>query len=291
MQPLVSILVRTHRRAGFLRQALTSVANQTYRNVEVVVVEDGSDEGEAVCEAFRGQLDVHYHRIDPGRGRSVAGNLALGKARGEWMCFLDDDDLLFADHVEVLLQVAREKELLGAYGLSWRTHTQVIDEGSCTVKEEKHEVFPDEPFSRMVLWHHNYMPIQSVLFHRSLYERHGGFAQDMEQLEDWNLWTRYTIDADFVQVRKVTSKYRVPASVHVSSQRQARLDEAYRDAVARQEHMAFKANPMMIRQLAQDYARQNALIHVGRDQVRRGLARLPVLRQLFALRGLLRLRR
>ena len=290
-QPLVSILVRTHRRAGFLRQALTSVANQTYRNVEVVVVEDGSDEGEAVCEAFRGQLDVHYHRIDPGRGRSIAGNLALEKARGEWMCFLDDDDLLFADHVEVLLQVAREKELLGAYGLSWRTHTHVVDEGSCTVKEERHEVFPDEPFSRMVLWHHNFMPIQSVLFHRSLYERHGGFAQDMEQLEDWNLWTRYTIDADFVQVRKVTSKYRVPASVHVSSQRQARLDEAYRDAVARQEHMAFKANPMMIRQLAQDYARQNALIHVGRDQVRRGLARLPVLRQLFALRGLLRLRR
>jgi len=291
VKALVSILVRTHRRPGFLRQALTSVLNQTHRNVEVVVVEDGSDEGEAVCEEFRGQLDVHYHRIDPGRGRSVAGNLALEKARGEWMCFLDDDDLLFADHVEVLLQVAQEKELLGAYGLSWRTHTHVVDEGSCTVKEEKHEVFPDEPFSRMVLWHHNFMPIQSVLFHRSLYERHGGFAEDMEQLEDWNLWTRYTMDADFVQVRKVTSKYRVPASVHVSSQRQARLDEAYRDAVGRQEDMVFQANPMMIRQLAQDYARQNALIHVGRDQVRRGFARLPVLRQLFALRGLLRLRR
>jgi hypothetical protein len=143
----------------------------------------------------------------------------------------------------------------------------------------------------MVLWHHNFMPIQSVLFHRSLYERHGGFAEDMDQLEDWNLWTRYAIDEDFVQLRKVTSKYRVPAAVHISSQRQARLDEAYRDAVARQAKIEFKANPGLVRQMAEDYAKQNALIHVGRDQVRRSFARWPLLRQVFALRGLLRLRR
>jgi GT2 family glycosyltransferase len=291
VRPLVSILIRTHRRAAFLRQALTSVLNQTYRNLEVVVVEDGSDEGQPVCEEFRGRLAVRYFRINPGRGRSVAGNLALAEARGEWMCFLDDDDLLFADHVEVLLQMAHERKVLGAYGLSWRTHTRVIDEQKAVVQEVRHEVFPDEAFSRMVLWHHNFMPIQSVLFHRCLYERHGGFAEDMDQLEDWNLWTRYTIDADFVQVRKVTSKYRVPSAVHISSQRQARLDEAYRDAVARQETIVFEANPVLIRKLAEDYARQNALIHVGRDQVRRSFARWPLLRQLFALRGLLKLRR
>ena len=290
-KPLVSILVRTHKRPGFLRQALTSVLHQTYRNLEVVVVEDGSDQGLAVCEEFRGRLEVRYFRVNPGRGRSVAGNLALAQARGEWMCFLDDDDLLFADHVEVLLQTAHQHRLLGAYALAWRTHTRVVDEHSVDIEEIQHEVFPDEPFSRMAMWHHNFMPIQSVLFHRSLYERHGGFAEDMEQLEDWNLWTRYTIDEDFIQLRKVTSKYRVPASVHVSSQRQSRLDDAYRDAVARQATMQFQANPGLVRQMAQDYARANALIHVGRDQVRRSFARWPVLRQLFALRGLLRLRR
>ncbi|MDB5944749.1 MAG: hypothetical protein JWQ13_4315 [Ramlibacter sp.] len=290
-KPLVSILIRTHKRAGFLRQALTSVLHQTYRNIEVIVVEDGSSEGQAVCDEFRDRLDVSYFRLNPGRGRSVAGNLALAKARGEWMCFLDDDDLLFADHVEVLLQTAGKHRVLGAYSLAWRTHTHVVDEQAAVVQELRHEVFPDEPFSRMVLWHHNFMPIQSVLFHRSLYERHGGFAEDMDQLEDWNLWTRYAIDEDFVQLRKVTSKYRVPAAVHISSQRQARLDEAYRDAVARQAKIEFKANPGLVRQMAEDYAKQNALIHVGRDQVRRSFARWPLLRQVFALRGLLRLRR
>ena len=94
-----------------------------------------------------------------------------------------------------------------------------------------------QPFDRLTLWHHNFLPIQAVLFHRDLYARHGGFAEDMDQLEDWNLWTRYTLDDDFVLVEKTTSKYRVPASAREAAARQALLDDAYRDAVERQRAM------------------------------------------------------
>jgi hypothetical protein len=55
--------------------------------------------------------------------------------------------------------------------------------------------------------------------------------------------------------------------------------------------MVFNATPGMIRKMAEDYARANALIHVSRDEVRATFARWPVLRQLFALRDLVRLRR
>src|SRR5207249_3936601 len=75
----------------------------------------------------------------------------------------------------------------------------------------------------------------AVLFHRSLYERYGGFAEDMDQLEDWNLWTRYTLEDDFVLVEKTTSKYRVPASAREAAAGQTRLDRGYRDAVEREE--------------------------------------------------------
>lgn len=288
--PLVSVLIRTHRRAAFLRQALTSVAHQTHRPIEVIVVEDGSDEGGSVCKEFAAQLDVRYFRLSPGRGRSVAGNLALNEARGEWMCFLDDDDLFFADHVEVLLQAVNEARVLGAFALSWRTTTRVIDSTIPKYVETSWDRFPDEPFSRVTLWHHNFMPIQAVLFHRSLYERYGGFAEDMHQLEDWNLWTRYTMQDDFVQVRKTTSKYRVPAEVAHTAERQGKLDDAYKDAVARQSHMKFSADPVFVRKLAEDYVRSNALIHVGRDQVRARFASSPLLARLATLRHVLRRR-
>lgn len=285
--PLVSILIRTHRRPGFLRQALTAVANQTYRHIEAVVVEDDSDEGEIVCKEFQSQLTVRYYRIHPGLGRSIAGNRALAEARGEWFCFLDDDDQLFADHIEVLLQAARERGVLGAYGLSWRTHTRVIHDSTPEYEEVHKDIFPDEAFSRVVMWHHNYLPIQSVVFHQSLYERYGGFAPDMDQLEDWNLWTRYTISEDFIQVRKVTSKYRVPIDRQISAERQAKLDDAYRGAVARQEEMNFQANPAMVRKLAEDYARSNAFLHIGRDQIRDHMGRWPWFAKLMSFRVVL----
>ena len=288
--PLVSVLIRTHKRAAFLRQALSSVLHQTHRPIEVVVVEDGSEEGKAVCDEFADRMNVRYYRITPDRGRSVAGNRALQEARGDWMCFLDDDDLFFADHLEVLLQTVRETRLLGAFALSWRTKTQIIDASIAAYHEVSWDSVPDEPFSRVTLWHHNFMPIQAVLFHRSLYERYGGFAEDMHQLEDWNLWTRYTMQDDFVQVRKTTSKYRVPAEVGHTAERQGKLDDAYKDAVARQGEMKFSADPAFVRKLAEDYVRSNALIHLGRDQVRARVARSPMLARLATLRHVLRRR-
>ncbi len=288
--PLVSILIRTHKRGAFLRQALTTVANQTHRPIEAIVVEDGSDEGGAVCREFRDALNVRYFRLSPSEGRSVAGNRALTEAKGEWFCFLDDDDLLFADHVEVLLQTVREQQIKGAYSLAWRTMTRVSDPSSASYQELSWDRFPDEPFSRVALWHHNFMPIQAVLFHRSLFEKYGGFAVDMDQLEDWNLWTRYTLASDFVQVRKTTSKYRVPAETTHNADRQAKLDAAYADAIRRQSDMTFFANPVLVRKLAEDYVRSNALIHVGRDQVRARFSSWPVLARIASLRHVLRRR-
>ena len=288
--PLVSVLLRTHRRGGFLREALTTVANQTYQNIEAVVVEDGSDEGEAVCAEFSGKLRLQYHRIVPGRGRSVAGNLALKKAQGTWFCFLDDDDQFFADHIEVLLDAVTTSGLKGAYALSWRTSTRMVDAALPKYEEVSFDRIPDEPFSRVTMWHHNFLPIQAVLFHRSLYDAYGGFAEDMDQLEDWNLWTRYTMRDDFVQVRKLTSKYRVPAELTFSTDRQKKLDAAYQDAVARQSAMTFEANPEFVRRLAEDYARSNALLHIGRDQVRAHVARRPWLARIASMRDVLRRR-
>ncbi len=286
-QPLVSVLIRTHKRGAFLRQALQTVANQTWRPIEAVVVEDGSHEGEAVCKEFESIIPVRYHRVSPGRGRSVAGNLALSLAKGEWMCFLDDDDVLFADHIEVLVEAARAEGVAGAYGLSWRTHTEILDKEKALYRELLMETAPDEAFSRVSMWHHNFIPIQALVFNRRLFDRHGGFAEDMDQLEDWNLWTRYTIDESFVQVRKVTSKYRVPSEVHVSLERQQKLDEAYQTAVDRQRAMTFTANPAYVRELAQAYAQQNAMVHIGKDEVKTWLASKPLLRRLFALRTLM----
>jgi glycosyltransferase involved in cell wall biosynthesis len=283
--PLASILIRTVDRGAWLAQALESGANQTWPAIEVIVVEDGPARSAEVVERFRDRLTIDYVATGERVGRARAGNLALARASGEWLNFLDDDDVLFADHVEVLLEAALSASVKGAYGIAWETRTEITDRAAAAFDEVARAVVHRQPFDRLTLWHHNYLPIQAVLFHRSLYERHGGFAEDMDQLEDWNLWTRYTLDDDFLLVEKTTSKYRVPASARDAASRQALLDDAYRDAVARQASMRMTTSPRTVAQMVDDYVRSQSLVHVSRSDVRAFVGRRPWLARLFAWRG------
>ena len=264
--PRVSILIRTLNRPAWLREALASCANQTYGNLEVVVVEDGEPASRAIVDGFRDRLDIRYEAMGENAGRSRAGNRALAIATGEWLNFLDDDDVFFADHVEVLLHAALAAGAKGAYGLAWETKTLVRDRERADYEETMHATVHRQPFDRVTLWHHNFLPIQAVLFHRSLYELHGGFAEDMDQLEDWNLWTRYTLRDAFVLVEKTTSKYRVPAEARDATERQALLDRAYADALRRQQQLLVTASPREIAEMADAYVRGRTPMSVaGRD--------------------------
>jgi GT2 family glycosyltransferase len=282
--PLVSILIRTVGRGAWLQQTLQTVANQTWPNVEAVVIEDGPPSSLAIIDKFRDRLTIHYHATGEKVGRARAGNLALALARGEWLNFLDDDDVLFADHCEVLIDAVQRAGVKGGYALSWETHTDITDRESARYEEVSHHTRHRQPFDRLTLWHHNYLPIQAVLFHRGLYEQYGGFAEDMDQLEDWNLWTRYTLENDFVLVEKTTSKYRVPANAREAAGRQEQLDRAYRDAVRRQRELRLTLSPYEIFQMAESYVRSQSVVMVSRGDLRRFIGARPWLARLVAWR-------
>jgi GT2 family glycosyltransferase len=245
--PLVSVVVRTYRGRGeLLRQALASVANQTYGAVEVIVVEDKGcqlrDTAEACARDFG--LNVRYLCNDsPDSNRCVTGNLGLEAAHGEYACFLDDDDLLFADHLEYLVsRLDARPELGAAYSLAWETKV-IVDPQNGRYREVMHSSLPGQqlPFDRDRLQVSNFIPIQAVLFRRSLYVRCGGFDTTLEYLEDWNLWRRYSWKHDFAMFPKTTSLYHVPAEHARESDRQAKLDEYY--------HLASKASEMALQQM------------------------------------------
>jgi GT2 family glycosyltransferase len=268
-RPRVSILVRTADRPAWLREALRSCANQTYENLEVVVIEDGAENCRAIVAEFSDRLAIRYRSTGTRMGRARAGNLALAEATGEWLNFLDDDDLLFADHVEVLIDAVQRTGAAGAYALAWETQTEFLDRQHARYHEIAHITRHHQPFDRITLWHHNYLPIQAVMFNRRLWERHGGFDEDMDQLEDWNLWTRYTLEDDFVLVPKTTSKYRVPANARIAAERQALLDKAYADALERQGALVVTLSPREISKMADSFVRSQTVMMVTRSDLRR----------------------
>lgn len=246
-QQRVSILIRTHKRPSWLREALNSALAQTHKNIEVIVVEDGADTARSMIEGeYAAHQNIRYAATGTAVGRSQAGNIALSMATGDWLNFLDDDDLLYPDHVQTLLQAALAQNLPAVYGVAWEQPTDLVSLEPLVY----HELAPFHrymtPFSHLELWRSNFMPIQTVLFHRRLYERRGGFEIDMDQLEDWNLWTRYSLADRFAIVDKTTSLYRVPGLHTVKQARQEALDAAYLDAIARQRKMKVELDPQTI---------------------------------------------
>jgi len=246
-QQLVSILIRTHKRPSWLREALNSALAQTHKNIEVIVVEDGQDTARSMIEReYAAHQNIRYTATGTAVGRSQAGNIALGMASGDWLNFLDDDDLLYPDHVQTLLQAALAQNLPAVYGVAWEQPTDLVALEPLSYEELAPFHRYMTPFSHLALWRSNFMPIQTVLFHRRLYERHGGFETDMDQLEDWNLWTRYSLGDRFAIVDKTTSLYRTPGLHTVKHARQEALDAAYLDAIARQRKMKVELDPQTI---------------------------------------------
>ena len=229
-QPLVTIITRTYKgRSEFLRQAILSVVNQTYNNIELIVVEDGGETMMQLVDEFAlvENRQIRFYGMDK-VGRSVTGNHGLELANGKYCMFLDDDDLLFADHVEVLSkELERNVDAVAAYSLAIEVQTDTSTNGRYTeLSFETPQIFKQN-FSYETLLDHNFIPIQSLLFKRSLYLQRGGFETDMSDLEDWNLWLRYGAGNKFLYVPKTTSLFRTPADPAIRMDRHKSLHKAY----------------------------------------------------------------
>ena len=107
---MISVIIPAHNAAEYLAITLRSILDQTYRDLEVIVVDDGStDNTAAVIEAHAADDDrVKPVLLESNRGRSAARNIALDAARGEWVCPCDADDLWAADRLGNFVRAAHE---------------------------------------------------------------------------------------------------------------------------------------------------------------------------------------
>jgi Glycosyl transferase family 2 len=186
-QPLVSVVIPTHnRRSLLMERAIPSALNQTYPNIEVIVVGDRCLDGTGHAVRSLVAPNVNFFELPHGAGRPEdaydawlaagieASNLGLRMSSGEWVVHLDDDDELEREHVEVLLRFARENDYEFVY-----PKVRVVDP-----RGESHELgtYPPELGG---------MTHSGVLYSSVLkvftYDRKG-----WRYLEpcDWNLWRR-----------------------------------------------------------------------------------------------------
>ncbi len=103
-QKLVSVIMPTYNRVDYLPLAIDSVLNQTYRNLELLIIDDGSTDATSALVNSYNDSRIYYSYQD-NQGQSVARKSGLNNARGAFICFLDSDDIMKPDKLERQLQL------------------------------------------------------------------------------------------------------------------------------------------------------------------------------------------
>ncbi len=184
MKPLVSVIIPTHNRYPLLLEAVASVENQTYKPIELIVVDDGSED-ETPWEIPRRFPKVRFFR-QPHLGVSAARNLGIRHATGSFLAFLDSDDLYLPE------KIAREVACLQknpGYRVCY-TDEIWIRRGIRVNPMKKHRKYGGWIYPRC-------LPLciispSSVMLKREVLDTVGGFDETLPACEDYDLWLRVT---------------------------------------------------------------------------------------------------
>jgi glycosyltransferase involved in cell wall biosynthesis len=205
--PLVSIIVRTKDRPNFLKRALKSIADQDYRPLEVVLVNDGGSELNIdELKSLMIDIPLNYIKLESNRGRAFAANTGIKNALGEFVCFLDDDDEYYPEHISTLVSAAIQSDYKIVYTDAIKARRGF---NAVTGQVEEHElgIFSSYDFSYVDLITENYVPLTTILFTRTILLESGGFDEGFELYEDWDLLLRITDKYPPFHIPKTTVKY------------------------------------------------------------------------------------
>jgi glycosyltransferase involved in cell wall biosynthesis len=191
---MISVIIPTHNRCQLLAETLDSVYAQTRRDYEIIVVDDGSDDGtQALCASGTGGLV--YHRI-PRSGASAARNIGLALARGEYVAFLDSDDLWEPTFLERMVAAIETSPAAGFCYCDYGTFgAHGTERGAYLPPQHK---LHGKLFAPLL--ETDFLSTGAILIRRACFSRIGGFDQSLKVAHDWDLWLRlaHAFDAEFV---------------------------------------------------------------------------------------------
>jgi len=196
--PEVSVIIPTYNRSGSVVRAVQSVLDQSFKDLEIIVVDDGSTddtEGRLVpCGA-----SIKYMRQPTNRGVSAARNKGIENSSGTWIAFLDSDDYWLKEKLHVQMEFLSQ----APDAVACQTEEIWIRRGRRVNPKKIHKKASGEIFQRSLRL--CLVSPSSVILKRSVFDEVGLFDETLEAAEDYDLWLRiscrypvYLIDREFV---------------------------------------------------------------------------------------------
>ncbi|MFP4219308.1 MAG: glycosyltransferase [Phormidium sp.] len=202
----ISVILPVYNGMETIADTINSVLGQTFRDFELIVIDDGStDDTLSVVKAIADERIQIHQFANAGQGESRNRGVAL--AQGDYLSFIDADDLWTADKLQHQWQ-ALQTHPQAAVAYSWTDH---IDENNQFFRAGPHLTFSGDVYKLLII--SDFVGSGSnVLIRKSAFEAVGGFAPRLTPAEDWDLWVRLAANYEFVVVPQVQILYRTVTS-------------------------------------------------------------------------------
>lgn len=221
-EPFISVIVPTYNSSAFVLRTLSSVLSQTYRHFEILISDDGSSDGTievvtAFLDEFTGIRWKLLHNSHGGPG--AARNAAILAATGEWVAFLDSDDVWLPDKLDCVAAYVRTHPEAGLIGhnVIW-----LHENGSARVVPY-HRFLKPEKDAFLALFHRNILATSAVSAKRSLLLEAGLFDPSLLNNQDYDLWLRMSKLCRPAYLSSVLTLYR-PRAGSQSTNHRRRLE-------------------------------------------------------------------
>ena len=206
--PVVSVLLPTFNRPRYLPLALASIVRQSYRHLQVIVVNDGGVDVSGIVNSFHDSRVILINRKQ-NLGKPHSLNEALGRAEGKYVAYLDDDDLYYPHHIETLVNALEgPTDCQVAYSDFYKTCCRVSSDGARQVLSKTVEVSRD--FDRFLMLHFNHVLHVCLMHRRDLLDKTGPYNEQLNVLIDWDMTRRLVFFSDFHHVCEITGEYYHP---------------------------------------------------------------------------------
>jgi glycosyltransferase involved in cell wall biosynthesis len=209
--PLVTVVCPAYNCDRFIEPALESVLSQSYRPIEIIVVDDGStDSTPEVVQSFR---EVRYIR-QSNQGPSAARNVGIVSALGEYIAFLDLDDLWTPEKLNIqltgLLAYPKAGLSFGDMRLFWTNDSEeltMFQKYRLTTEYFGHENVVNNAVAKLIRC--NFIPTSSVVARKSALTKAGNFDEQFRKAEDWDMWLRIAMRQPIIYSTKLLTLKRL----------------------------------------------------------------------------------
>ena len=189
---MITVVIPTYNRYGLLKVAIDSVLDQSYRDFELIVIDDGStDDTHALVRSYGDSL---VYLKQENQGPSAARNRGIEESRGSLVAFLDSDDRWHPDKLLIQIEAMEEEPgyLISHTGEVWYRNGELLRQ------KKKHQKLPGYIFERSLSM--CMVSMSTVIARRELFDHIGCFDEKLPCCEDYDFWLRASLRYPFLLV-------------------------------------------------------------------------------------------